>query len=126
MLACQSNCLILAKILFNAFNVHDVDYVKLVILYLPLVLFFFFFWGISFLKTCIAFHKACQYLELLLLSLIYIQISFGSFLQDGDQGDDDLDDDGPREADLEGRVEKYIGVKVKACIFLCETWKGQG
>ena len=81
---------------------------------------------ISFLKTCLAFHKACQYLELLLLSLIYIQISFGSFLQDGDQGDDDLDDDGPREADLEGRVEKYIGVKVKACIFLCETWKGQG
>ncbi|KAB1226909.1 Structural maintenance of chromosomes protein 3 [Morella rubra] len=32
--------------------------------------------------------------------------------KDGDQGDDDLDEDGPREADLEGRVEKYIGVKV--------------
>ena len=98
MLACQSNCLILAKILFNAFNVHDVDYVKLVILYVPLVLFFFFFFffgggvgggavgvvkiqerpignyriWISFLKTCLAFHKACQYLELLLLLLIYI------------------------------------------------------
>ncbi|KAJ4844538.1 Structural maintenance of chromosomes protein 3 [Turnera subulata] len=27
--------------------------------------------------------------------------------------DDDHDDDGPREADVEGRVEKYIGVKVK-------------
>ncbi|KAL3580982.1 hypothetical protein D5086_018817 [Populus alba] len=33
--------------------------------------------------------------------------------KDGDHGDDDYDDDGPREADLEGRVEKYIGVKVK-------------
>ncbi|GAV74167.1 SMC_N domain-containing protein/SMC_hinge domain-containing protein [Cephalotus follicularis] len=33
--------------------------------------------------------------------------------KDGDHGDDDHDDDGPREADLEGRVEKYIGVKVK-------------
>ncbi|POO01413.1 Structural maintenance of chromosomes protein [Trema orientale] len=32
--------------------------------------------------------------------------------KDGDQGDDDDDGDGPREADLEGRVEKYIGVKV--------------
>ncbi|KAL8144070.1 hypothetical protein V2J09_017102 [Rumex salicifolius] len=31
--------------------------------------------------------------------------------KDGDQGDDD-DDDGPREAEAEGRVEKYIGVKV--------------
>ena len=37
--------------------------------------------------------------------------------QDGDQGEDDMDDDGPGEADLEGRVEKYIGVKAKACIF---------
>jgi hypothetical protein len=36
--------------------------------------------------------------------------------QDGDHGDDDYDDDGPREADLEGRVEKYIGVKVKVCV----------
>ncbi|CAK9175459.1 unnamed protein product [Ilex paraguariensis] len=33
-------------------------------------------------------------------------------LQDGDQGDDDLDEDGPRATDMEGRVEKYIGVKV--------------
>ncbi|KAH0996615.1 hypothetical protein GBA52_020479 [Prunus armeniaca] len=32
--------------------------------------------------------------------------------KDGHQGDDDQDEDGPREADLEGRVEKYIGVKV--------------
>ncbi|KDP35372.1 hypothetical protein JCGZ_10356 [Jatropha curcas] len=40
--------------------------------------------------------------------------------KDGDQGDDDYDDDGPREADLEGRVEKYIGVKVKV------SFTGQG
>uniref|UniRef100_A0A2N9ESK7 Structural maintenance of chromosomes protein 3 n=1 Tax=Fagus sylvatica TaxID=28930 RepID=A0A2N9ESK7_FAGSY len=48
--------------------------------------------------------------------------------KDGDVGDDDLDEDGPREADLEGRVEKYIGVKVKACIFLIEhvSFTGQG
>ncbi|KAM7259397.1 hypothetical protein ACFE04_015138 [Oxalis oulophora] len=33
--------------------------------------------------------------------------------KDGDHGDDDHDDDdGPREAEVEGRVEKYIGVKV--------------
>ena len=38
--------------------------------------------------------------------------------QDGDHGDDDDDDDEPREAGVEGRVEKYIGVKVKACILL--------
>ncbi|MBA0564928.1 hypothetical protein Gotri_027845, partial [Gossypium trilobum] len=38
--------------------------------------------------------------------------------KDGD--DDDDDDDGPREADLEGRVEKYIGVKVKV------SFTGQG
>ncbi|CAI0541715.1 unnamed protein product [Linum tenue] len=36
--------------------------------------------------------------------------------KDGDQEDDDDEDDGPRAADLEGRVEKYIGVKVKVCI----------
>ncbi|KAI8573365.1 hypothetical protein RHMOL_Rhmol01G0271400 [Rhododendron molle] len=35
--------------------------------------------------------------------------------KDGDQGDDDQDEDAPRVADMEGRVEKYIGVKVKAC-----------
>ncbi|KAF5447344.1 hypothetical protein F2P56_032902 [Juglans regia] len=40
--------------------------------------------------------------------------------KDGDHGDDDLDEDGPREADLEGRVEKYIGVKVKV------SFTGQG
>lgn len=41
------------------------------------------------------------------------------YSQDGDQADDDDDDDeGPREANLEGRVEKYIGVKVKACTFM--------
>ncbi|KAJ6717131.1 STRUCTURAL MAINTENANCE OF CHROMOSOMES PROTEIN 3, partial [Salix koriyanagi] len=39
---------------------------------------------------------------------------------DGDHGDDDYDDDGPREADLEGRFEKYIGVKVKV------SFTGQG
>ncbi|MBA0690728.1 hypothetical protein Goari_008388, partial [Gossypium aridum] len=38
--------------------------------------------------------------------------------KDGD--DDDDDDDAPREADLEGRVEKYIGVKVKV------SFTGQG
>lgn len=42
----------------------------------------------------------------------------GLYSQDGDHGDDDNDDDEPREADMEGRVEKYIGVKVKACILL--------
>ncbi|XP_022752481.1 structural maintenance of chromosomes protein 3 isoform X1 [Durio zibethinus] len=41
--------------------------------------------------------------------------------KDGDHAaDDDHDDDGPREADLEGRVEKYIGVKVKV------SFTGQG
>ncbi|KAL4333893.1 hypothetical protein GQ457_07G035910 [Hibiscus cannabinus] len=42
--------------------------------------------------------------------------------KDGDRAaDDDVDDDdGPREADLEGRVEKYIGVKVKV------SFTGQG
>ncbi|KAJ6311032.1 hypothetical protein OIU76_015704 [Salix suchowensis] len=40
--------------------------------------------------------------------------------KDGDHGDDDYDDDGPREADLEGRFEKYIGVKVKV------SFTGQG
>lgn len=38
------------------------------------------------------------------------------FQQEGDPVADDEDEDGPREADPEGRVEKYIGVKVKACI----------
>ncbi|KAF5937576.1 hypothetical protein HYC85_025082 [Camellia sinensis] len=32
--------------------------------------------------------------------------------KDGDHGDDDEDDDAPRAPDMEGRVEKYIGVKV--------------
>ena len=40
------------------------------------------------------------------------------FPQDGDHDDDDQDEDGPREANPEGRVEKYIGVKVKASVFL--------
>ncbi|XP_050229929.1 structural maintenance of chromosomes protein 3 [Mercurialis annua] len=40
--------------------------------------------------------------------------------KDGDHGDDDYDDDAPREADTEGRVEKYIGVKVKV------SFTGQG
>ncbi|EOY33202.1 Structural maintenance of chromosomes (SMC) family protein isoform 2 [Theobroma cacao] len=41
--------------------------------------------------------------------------------KDGDRADDDdHDDDGPREVDLEGRVEKYIGVKVKV------SFTGQG
>ncbi|TQD78789.1 hypothetical protein C1H46_035656 [Malus baccata] len=37
-----------------------------------------------------------------------------SHLNDGQHGDDDQDEDGPREADLEGRVEKYIGKTVVA------------
>lgn len=40
--------------------------------------------------------------------------------KDGDQGDDDPDEDGPRPTDMEGRVEKYIGVKVKV------SFTGQG
>uniref|UniRef100_A0A0D9VBW3 SMC hinge domain-containing protein n=1 Tax=Leersia perrieri TaxID=77586 RepID=A0A0D9VBW3_9ORYZ len=32
--------------------------------------------------------------------------------KDGDAADDDNDEDGPREPDPEGRIEKYIGVKV--------------
>ncbi|KAL5555242.1 hypothetical protein UlMin_037478, partial [Ulmus minor] len=40
--------------------------------------------------------------------------------KDGDLGDDDNDEDVPREADKEGRVEKYIGVKVKV------SFTGQG
>ncbi|GJW53869.1 structural maintenance of chromosomes protein 3 [Tanacetum coccineum] len=34
--------------------------------------------------------------------------------KDGDPADNDYDEDGPRLPDTEGRVEKYIGVKVKA------------
>lgn len=40
--------------------------------------------------------------------------------KDGDIGDDDYDEDGPRGPDPEGRVEKYIGVKVKV------SFTGQG
>ncbi|RDX88342.1 Structural maintenance of chromosomes protein 3, partial [Mucuna pruriens] len=40
--------------------------------------------------------------------------------KDGDHDDDD--EDGPREANPEGRVEKYIGVKVKASV----SFTGQG
>jgi len=40
--------------------------------------------------------------------------------KDGDQDDDDQDEDAPRAADMEGRVEKYIGVKVKV------SFTGQG
>ncbi|CAN1247675.1 Structural maintenance of chromosomes protein 3 [Linum perenne] len=60
--------------------------------------------------------------------------------KDGDQGDDDNEDDEPRQADVEGRVEKYIGVKVKVGVsnlfvvidwlFLCgssfQIWKLEG
>ncbi|TVU49441.1 hypothetical protein EJB05_00754 [Eragrostis curvula] len=41
--------------------------------------------------------------------------------KDGDAGDDDNDDDGPREPDPEGRIEKYVGVKVKVSF----TGKGE-
>lgn len=44
-----------------------------------------------------------------LLSLLFL-------LKDGDLGDDDHGEDGPREPDPEGRVEKYIGVKVKVWV----------
>ncbi|XP_074570435.1 structural maintenance of chromosomes protein 3 [Curcuma longa] len=40
--------------------------------------------------------------------------------KDGDPGDDDVGEDGPSGADPEGRVEKYIGVKVKV------SFTGQG
>ncbi|KEH41515.1 structural maintenance of chromosomes protein [Medicago truncatula] len=40
--------------------------------------------------------------------------------KDGDHDDDDQDEDGPREPNPEGRVEKYIGVKVKV------SFTGQG
>ncbi|KAK9926388.1 hypothetical protein M0R45_023621 [Rubus argutus] len=40
--------------------------------------------------------------------------------KDGIHADDDLDDDGPSETDLEGRFEKYIGVRVKV------SFTGQG
>ncbi|OEL37878.1 Structural maintenance of chromosomes protein 3 [Dichanthelium oligosanthes] len=36
--------------------------------------------------------------------------------KDGDAGDDDNDEDGPRDPDPEGRIEKYVGVKVKASL----------
>lgn len=49
-------------------------------------------------------------------------MAVGLYSQDGDHGDDDNDEDGPREADLEGRVEKYIGVKVKARNFLTHEY----
>ncbi|CAL5093159.1 unnamed protein product [Urochloa decumbens] len=41
--------------------------------------------------------------------------------RDGDAGDDDNDEDGPRDPDPEGRIEKYIGVKVKVSF----TGKGE-
>jgi structural maintenance of chromosome 3 (chondroitin sulfate proteoglycan 6) len=41
--------------------------------------------------------------------------------KDGDAGDDDNDEDGPRDPDPEGRIEKYIGVKVKVSF----TGKGE-
>ncbi|KAJ0083547.1 hypothetical protein Patl1_30280 [Pistacia atlantica] len=47
---------------------------------------------------------------------------FGYISQDGE---DDNDDDGPREVDMEGRVEKYIGVKVKACTSVSFTGQGE-
>ncbi|PWA77306.1 RecF/RecN/SMC [Artemisia annua] len=40
--------------------------------------------------------------------------------KDGDPADNDYDEDGPRIPDTEGRVEKYIGVKVKV------SFTGQG
>lgn len=39
------------------------------------------------------------------------------YLQDSDDIDNDQDDDDPHPADAEGRIEKYIGVKVKACYY---------
>ncbi|KAK2982874.1 hypothetical protein RJ640_009716 [Escallonia rubra] len=48
--------------------------------------------------------------------------------KDVDHDDDDHDEDGPRGTDTEGRVEKYIGVKVKAsgkCIQVSFTGQGE-
>lgn len=39
--------------------------------------------------------------------------TFCVHIQDPDHDDEEDDEDGGREADAEGRVEKYIGVKVK-------------
>ncbi|CAN6456211.1 unnamed protein product [Victoria cruziana] len=53
-----------------------------------------------------------------------VQGGYGSLVmmkkKDGELGDDDYDEDGTRGADPEGRVEKYIGVKVKV------SFTGQG
>lgn len=38
---------------------------------------------------------------------------FAVHIQDRDHDDEDDEDDGGREADAEGRVEKYLGVTVK-------------
>ncbi|GFP97186.1 structural maintenance of chromosomes protein 3 [Phtheirospermum japonicum] len=49
--------------------------------------------------------------------------------KDNDDVDNDLDDDEPRPAETEGRVEKYIGVKVKACYYVfypLVSFTGQG
>ncbi|KAI8025943.1 Structural maintenance of chromosomes protein 3 [Camellia lanceoleosa] len=45
--------------------------------------------------------------------------------KDGDHGDDDEDDDAPRAPDMEGRVEKYIGVKVKGRLSMKQLSGGQ-
>lgn len=49
-------------------------------------------------------------------TLLHENLYNSNGLQDNnDDADNDLDDDEPRPAEAEGRVEKYIGVKVKAC-----------
>lgn len=58
------------------------------------------------------------------LFLFLIFEIFLSFAQDGEPADDDPDEAGPQETDTGGRVEKYIGVKVKACTSTCLCFIG--
>ncbi|RRT73125.1 hypothetical protein B296_00003220 [Ensete ventricosum] len=63
------------------------------------------------IEVCILISKSSHYHEMARLSFYEETLLPGS--TDGDLGDDDHGEDGPREPDPEGRVEKYIGVKVK-------------
>ncbi|WZY89829.1 hypothetical protein YC2023_046564 [Brassica napus] len=51
---------------------------------------------------------------------LLVNLKCGSICLDHDHDDEDDDDDGGRQADAEGRVEKYLGVKVKV------SFTGQG
>lgn len=43
-------------------------------------------------------------------------LTFFLLKQNGDPADNDYDEDELPVADREGRIEKYVGVKVKVCI----------